>query len=60
MSRGQKLLEMLTKCNLYEVLDANGKPINDPLIFVWSSGAEEQLDAMVTQIIEEEKKANAS
>lgn len=37
---------------LVEIHDCDG-PLKQPLIWVWSSGAEEQLDALVEEIVRE-------
>jgi hypothetical protein len=52
MSDGQKLLEKITSSSLFEVLDSDGNKVS-PCIIVWSSGAEEQLDAMIQEILSE-------
>ena len=49
MSDGQKLLELIVSNNLFAIECTNcGK--HDGFVVVWSSGAEEQLDAMIKDI----------
>lgn len=44
---GQRLLEAITSCNLFDVQVINGQ-----VLVIWSSGAAEQLEAMATACIE--------
>lgn len=48
---GEKIIAAVGR-NLFEVHTADG-PIKENLIFVWSSGAAEQLEAVVEAHIEE-------
>lgn len=51
MNAGQELLDKLTSASLFQVLDENGEVVS-PCIIVWSSGAAEQIDAMIQEILE--------
>lgn len=48
MSIGQKIIEEIGKGGMFSTHDIGG-PVECPLIYVWSSGAAEQLDALVEE-----------
>lgn len=52
MTIGEQIIAAIAKGGLFSANDVDG-PVERPLIYVWSSGAAEQLEAVVEAHIEE-------
>ena len=53
-SIGDKIINAVISGGLFQAHDADAKPIEQPLIYIWSSGAAEQLEAVVEAHVQEE------